>query len=293
MAKDSNLDIIQKWRNVINDAPSIQDKIKQSGAKSEKEYYEQYATEQEFLNWYHQQEHNNYPKPSLTVDLIGLRWNSYTKTVQILLVQRKNHPFKDHWALPGGFVQENESINDAIVRETFEETHVQIKENDQVAGLPNIVRLPAVSKHGRDPRLWVVTNPNIVLFNQHQFKQTQPVADDDAKNARWFNIKFVNQQVQIKDNPKLAFDHLSIIQTAFKYLYQDFDHRRLPIVTNLLDMRVTLPELTKCFQQFKNIKSTTQNLVRLYPTQLIPTNDKIKLTKGVGKAQKIYIVSKA
>lgn len=144
MTKDSNLDIIQKWHNAINDTPSIQDKIKQSGAKSEKEYYEQYATEQEFLNWYHQQEHNNYPKPSLTVDLIGLRWNSRTKTVQILLVQRKNHPFKDHWALPGGFVQENESINDAIIRETFEETHIQIKESDQIAGLPNIIRLPAV-----------------------------------------------------------------------------------------------------------------------------------------------------
>ena len=129
-----------------------------------------------------------------------------------------------------------------------------------------------------------------MLFNQRQFTQTQPVADDDAKNARWFDIKFVDQQVQIENKPKLAFDHLSIIQTAFKYLYQDFDHHRLPIVTNLLDTHVTLPELTKCFQQFKNIKSTTQNLVRLYPTQLIPTNDKIKLTKGVGKAQKIYRV---
>ena len=221
-----------------------------------------------------------------------MRWNSHTKTVQILLVQRKNHPFKDHWALPGGFVQENESINDAIIRETFEETHVQIKENDQIAGLPNIVRLPAVSKPGRDPRLWVVTNPNIVLFNQRQFKQTQPTAADDAKNARWFNIKFINQQIQIEDNPKLAFDHLAIIQTAFEYLYQDFDHRRLPIVTNLLDTRVTLPELTKCYQQFKTIKSTSQNLTRLYPKQLIPTDDTIKLTKGVGKPQKIYVVVK-
>lgn len=290
MTKGSNLDIIQKWRNVINDTPSIKDKIKQSGAKSEKEYYEQYATEQEFLNWYHQQEHDNYPKPSLAVDLIGLRWNSHTKVVQILLVQRKTHPFKDRWALPGSFVQENESINDAVVRETFEETHIQIKESDQIAGLSNIVRLPAVSKPGRDPRLWVVTNPNIVLFNQHQYKQTQLVANDDPKSARWFNIKFVNHQIQIEDNSKLAFDHLSIIQTAFEYLYQDFDHHRLPIVTNLLDVRVTLPELTKCYQQFKAIKSTSQNLTRLYPKQLIPTNETIKLTKGVGKPQKIYRV---
>lgn len=290
MTKGNNFDIIQKWRNVINDTPSIKDKIKQSGAKSEKEYYEQYATEQEFLDWYHQQEHNNYPKPSLTVDLIGLRWNSHAETVQILLVQRKNHPFKDHWALPGGFVQETESINDAIIRETFEETHIQIKESEQIAGLSNIIGLPAVSNPGRDPRLWVVTNPNIVLFNRHQFKQTQLVANDDAKNARWFNIKFVNQQIQIEDNPQLAFDHLSIIQTAFEYLYQDFDHHRLPIVTNLLDVRVTLPELTKCYQQFKAIKSTSHNLVRLYPTQLIPTNETIKLTKGVGKPQKIYRV---
>lgn len=290
MTKGNNFDIIQKWRNVINDTPSIKDKIKQSGAKSEKEYYEQYATEQEFLDWYHQQEHNNYPKPSLTVDLIGLRWNSHAETVQILLVQRKNHPFKDHWALPGGFVQETESINDAVIRETFEETHIQIKESEQIAGLSNIIGLPAVSNPGRDPRLWVVTNPNIVLFNRHQFKQTQLVANDDAKNARWFNIKFVNQQIQIEDNPQLAFDHLSIIQTAFEYLYQDFDHHRLPIVTNLLDVRVTLPELTKCYQQFKAIKSTSQNLTRLYPKQLIPTNETIKLTKGVGKPQKIYRV---
>lgn len=271
-------------------AELLQQKIKNSGAKTEKEYYEHYATENEFLNWYQQQDQPNYPKPSLTVDLIGLRWNSKIQHIQILLVKRNNHPYQYCWALPGGFVEENESINEAIIRETKEETHINIKETDQIAGLHNIIRLPAVSNPQRDPRMWVVTNPNIVLFNKSQFELTTPIADDDAKKAKWFNISFVNDKVKFDTKLKLAFDHYEIIQNAFAWLKQDFDHRRLPVVTNLLSTEITLPEMAKCFNQFEANINNPQNLSRLYPTQLIPTEQ--YFNAGQGRARRVYEVSK-
>lgn len=106
--------------------------------KEEAEYFESNKDIDEYLKWY-QHDINRYAHPSVTVDLIALRFNKETKKLQILLVKRKHWPDKGLWAMPGGFVDENETINHAVIRETEEETNVDLKNEI-------IIRRPAVSK---------------------------------------------------------------------------------------------------------------------------------------------------
>ena len=126
----------------------------------------------------------------VTVDVVLFRLNNSNS--EILLIKRKNEPFKDDWALPGGFVDENEDLADAAVRELFEETQIQIKDLEQ---------LQAFGKPFRDPRSHVVT----VAFMGCVPENTIAKASDDAKEAKWFSVN---------DLPKLAFDHDEIIKFA-------------------------------------------------------------------------------
>ncbi len=130
-----------------------------------------------------------YPRPSVTVDIIIFKLNN---PVQVLLIERKHPPFQNTWAFPGGFVDENEPLEKAAIRELTEET-----------GLKNInlKQLHAFGDPGRDPRghtvsivFWGVLKEEVILL-----------AGDDASKAEWFNIKSL---------PELAFDHQEILDFA-------------------------------------------------------------------------------
>lgn len=118
-----------------------------------------------------------------------------TNGVSILLIQRKNEPFKGFWALPGGFVDKNEDLGTAAKRELEEETGLKLK---------NIEQLGAFGKPGRDPRGHMVS---VAYAATVDLAKAQVAAADDADDAQWFAL----------DNlPKLAFDHQDIINTAIK-----------------------------------------------------------------------------
>lgn len=127
---------------------------------------------------------SDYPKPSLTADILLLKPNPW----RILLIKRKKDPFKNCWAIPGGFVNEGESPEEAAHREAEEETHIKTE----------LRELGVFGDPGRDPRGWVVT----VAYFGFVSEDTEAVADDDAKDARWFPLTKL---------PKLAFDHEKII----------------------------------------------------------------------------------
>ena len=126
----------------------------------------------------------------LTVDTVILKLIG--KDYHILLIQRRNNPFKDFWSLPGGFVDENEDLETAAKRELFEETCVKIE---------NLEQLKAFGKPFRDPRSHMVT----VAFLGFVLEETIAIAADDAKDVKW---------IAVNDLPELAFDHDEIINFA-------------------------------------------------------------------------------
>ncbi|MES2811150.1 MAG: NUDIX hydrolase [Bacteroidota bacterium] len=124
----------------------------------------------------------------VTVDIILVKKDT------LLLIKRLKDPYKDCWALPGGFVDENEDLLDAAKRELMEETNVSVDKLEQIG---------AFGKPFRDPRSHTVS----VAYFGRVGEDTIAVAADDAKEARWFPIN---------DLPELAFDHKEIIEEALK-----------------------------------------------------------------------------
>jgi len=135
---------------------------------------------------------NYTPKIFVTVDVVLFR--KMNSSYEILLIQRLNDPFKDYWALPGGFVDENEELETAAKRELFEETDIQLFQVKQIKayGNPN-----------RDPRHHTIS----VAFLGEIDSLAEAKAKDDAKAVKWFSIE---------ELPALAFDHAEIIRDTIE-----------------------------------------------------------------------------
>lgn len=128
-----------------------------------------------------------YKNPALTVDTIILEDN------KVVLIKRLNNPYKDHWAIPGGFVEYGEKVEDAAVREAKEETGLDIE----------LIKLVGVySDPNRDPRGHTVTIAFLSKIVGGTLK-----SDSDAKDAKFIEIN------ELK-NMKLAFDHNEIIKDS-------------------------------------------------------------------------------
>jgi 8-oxo-dGTP diphosphatase len=128
-----------------------------------------------------------YPRPSLTVDVALVTRESKPR---VLLIRRKADPFAGRWALPGGFVDENERLADAALRELKEETGL-----DRV----DLEQLHTFGDPGRDPRGWTVS---VVFLARVSADQLAPAAGDDAAEVGWFPLA---------EPPPLAFDHVDIL----------------------------------------------------------------------------------
>lgn len=126
----------------------------------------------------------------VTVDNVVVR--EIDNNIEILLIKRLKNPFMDCWALPGGFVNENEDLETAAKRELLEETCVKVDE---------VFQIGAYGKPFRDPRSHVVS---VAYFSRIENSVVAKAADD-AKEFKWFNIKNL---------PPTAFDHSDIISDA-------------------------------------------------------------------------------
>jgi 8-oxo-dGTP diphosphatase len=114
---------------------------------------------------------------------------------RVLLVKRRNEPYKGQWCLPGGFMDEGESIEETVVREAREETGLGVEPKGIVG---------VYSKPKRDPRGHVLTVAFLCSAKGGRAK-----GGDDASDARWFSLN---------DLPELAFDHGGIVKDAKKLL---------------------------------------------------------------------------
>jgi 8-oxo-dGTP diphosphatase len=164
-----------------------------------------------------------YPRPALTVDCVLFGFDE--SELKVLLIQRGLQPFKDLWALPGGFVRVDETIAEAARRELVEET-----------GLKGVFleQLYTFGELDRDPRERVVSVAYyaLVKLSDHRAK-----AATDAANAEWLRISKV---------PKLAFDHADILETALARLKNKLRYE--PIGFELLPPKFTLSQLQQLYE---------------------------------------------
>ena len=134
-----------------------------------------------------------YPRPAVTADCVVIAKETEPK---VLLIQRGNEPFKGQWALPGGFLNMDETTEQCAVRELEEETGLKVTKIKQIG---------VYSKVDRDPRGRTITVAYLAIID----KVENVKGLDDAAKAQWFPISNL---------PKLAFDHEEIISDAKKIL---------------------------------------------------------------------------
>lgn len=141
-----------------------------------------------------QQHCYEYPRPAVTVDVVIVTTEVRRR---VLLIRRKHPPFAGRWAIPGGFVDEGESLEAAARRELLEETGVRQARLEQVA---------AFGDPGRDPRGWTVS---VVFLAVVDVNRVKPRAADDAAEVGWHRLSAP---------PSLAFDHAKILACARRRL---------------------------------------------------------------------------
>jgi 8-oxo-dGTP diphosphatase len=134
----------------------------------------------------------DYPRPALTADVAVV---SQDARPRVLLIRRKKPPFAGHWALPGGFVDENERPADAAVRELKEESGIEVR-------TPDLDHLYTAGDPGRDPRGWTVS---VVYITRVDASAVKPKAADDARAVKWWPLDAL---------PALAFDHAMLLERA-------------------------------------------------------------------------------
>jgi 8-oxo-dGTP diphosphatase len=177
---------------------------------------------------------SKYPRAALTVDCVVFGFDE--GELKVLLIERALEPFQGKWALPGGFVRVDETLDEAARRELEEE-----------AGLRNVFleQLYTFGALERDPRERVVSVAYYALVKLADFSTK---AATDAVDARWFPISRV---------PKLAFDHADILATARMRLKGKVRYQ--PIGFELLPPKFTLSQLQHLYQAVLGVELDKRN----------------------------------
>lgn len=242
-------------------------------------------SEKEFLSGY---DLSKYERPSVTADVAAFMISSgdkesYRKNpenkLKLLLIKRGGHPFKDMWALPGGFLQKNETIEECALRETREETQVQPV---------SIMPVGVFSQPGRDPRGWIISCAYASVISEESVKQ---VGSDDASDAQWFSVSFDRDdsgdfhlilnyedvelhailtekrsgfgrtEFSIADSGGLAFDHAAIIGAALTALRTEA--KNYDTIFDFLPEKFTLTALQKVQETIMNVSVLPANFRRM------------------------------
>lgn len=138
----------------------------------------------------------DWPRPTVSVDAVVFGF--FRNKAKLLLVNRKNEPFKGKWALPGGFVGIDEELEDAVVRELAEETGLVDVPLEQMYTFGHV---------GRDPRGRQIT---VVFMGMTTKGENKIKAGDDAEKVRWFDVDKLPED--------LAFDHNEVTRLAIEKL---------------------------------------------------------------------------
>ena len=265
-------------------------------------------SEKEFLGGYSL---SDYERPSVTADVAVFKMRPHqtdnfrkepTGTLSLLLIRRGEHPYKECWALPGGFLTPGETIEQCALREVTEETSV---------APASMMSIGMFSEPGRDPRGWIITNAFVSVIGEDADTQR---SGDDAADARWFDVSFERDvdgiyaltladgdtvlraklseirsgfgmtTFTIEDSGQLAFDHAAIIAKALSALRtsaKDFD-----VIFDFLPEKFTLTELQNVQETVMNISVLPANFRRKVASLVTETDE---YTEGAGhRPAKLY-----
>ena len=255
-------------------------------------------SEKEFLSKY---KLSDYERPSVTADVAAFMirpedQQNYRKNPEnkllLLLIKRGGHPFKDMWALPGGFLQKGETVEDCALREIFEETNVQ-----PVSILP----VGVFSEPDRDPRGWIISNAYASVISEESVRQA---GQDDAADAQWFSVSFDCDETgeyhltltwgdtelhavlaaektsfgrtsfRILDRGGLAFDHAAIIAAALSALRNEA--KNYEAVFDFLPERFTLTAMQKVQETIMNVSVLPANFRRMVSAYVEETDEYLR-----------------
>lgn len=240
--------------------------------------------EQQFLQNYSQA---HYERPSITTDIAAFslrtqKGSAYRSSPElklcVLLIRRGLHPFKDHWALPGGFLQPGETIDDCAFRELKEETNLSPV---------SMLWVDSFSQPGRDPRGWIISHAYASVISEENAKI---IGSSDAADAKWFEVRLLPEsddqyrlelrhgdilltallrasssatqrtRFAILENDGLAFDHAAILASALDVLRKEGE--RMDTVFAFLPEKFTLSALQKVQETLLGITLLTANFRR-------------------------------
>lgn len=213
--------------------------------------------DREFLKTYNA---DKYEHPSVTVDML-IFTSDIKGQLELLLIKRKNPPYQDCWALPGGFVNMDESIEDAAKRELFEETSIKGIHMEQLYTFGSV---------DRDPRTRVISVAYIAMVSKGRL---QAVAGDDAAETAWFGVSKENEKIVFTIGngminaivyPEIAFDHEKIIKTAIDRMQGKVSYT--PIAFEFLKdkQRFSIYELKKVYDAILGQKQDTSNFRNMF-----------------------------
>lgn len=199
----------------------------------------------------------------LSVDAVVFGYES--GTISVLLIKRKYEPFKGKWAIPGGFVLNNESLEHAVERELKEETGIKINYLEQLYTFGN---------PERDPRSRVVSVAYFGLIKPSAFKI---FASTDAEEVQWFNINAL---------PELSFDHDKILELAITRLQGKITYE--PIGFELLDNKFPFSDLEKLYTTLLGRAIDRRNFrKKLLSLNILDELDE-KISKGSGRPANLF-----
>lgn len=200
----------------------------------------------EFLRRYREQ---SFPRPSVTVDLVV--FTVLDADLKLLLINRRDPPFRGRWSLPGGFVRVGDTFDDqgedlevAAHRELEEETGLK-------RGSAYLEQLYTFGKAGRDPRTRVISVAWYALVRPDLAPLV--TAGTDAADARWFSVQ---------ERPPLAFDHEDIVQVAIDRIRGKIDYA--PIAFDLVPPAFTVAELRSVYEAIKGESYDPANFRRRF-----------------------------
>ncbi len=283
-------------------------------------HYQLSLEEQEYLSHY---DIRQYDRPSLATDMAIYsifaeeEKDNFRKLpkqeLKVLLIQRANYPYKDYWALPGGFCRPSEDVFETARRELYEETNVRNAYLKLVG---------TFGEEGRDPRGWMISNTFLALIDA---KSCVLRAGTDAWEARWFTVELVETQVkkevnetgahieteyeliltheesdvrltakiteykefknyhetvryEIKESHQIAFDHAKLILYTLLSL-RDNVKKDSRLVFDLLPELFTLSQLQNAFELILEEKLLTANFRRKMADYCVETE---QVVEGAG-----------